>query len=84
MFELPNAPDDTSPEARELMIELIRNLTPTQKLGRIFDLSAFAKSLIVAEIKRDNKNISERDLKMEIARRMYGIEEGSRIADLYK
>ena len=83
MFELPNVPNDTSSAIEVKVIELLAEMPPEKKLARIFDLSAFAKSLIVADIGQSRNFKTEKEKKMELARRIYGPEIGEQIAKMY-
>jgi len=61
--------DDTSPEGRRFMIEAYRRMTPTQKLGRVFDLYEFAMGLARADVRRRYPDADDREVRLRAASR---------------
>jgi len=74
MKELPGVPDDTSPEAREKYLELIRSLSAEQRLERTFALSTFVKNMMLENIRSEYPDAGDKEVKEMLARRMYGAE----------
>ena len=82
MFELKNIPQDTSEESKKIMLKLLSEMEPSKKLSRIFDLSAFARSLIEAEMRQRKVYLTEMEFKKDLSCRLYGFEEGARIVEI--
>ncbi len=63
--------DDTSPKSTKLLHELVRKKSPEERL--IMGCSMFdeSKIIVAGSIKRDDPNISERDLRVKIFGRFY-------------
>mgnify|MGYP000600181687 CR=1 FL=1 len=83
MFELPGVPDDTDAQSREKMLELIKAMSVEQRLAKIFELSSFAKQLILEDIKRQNPQASTNQIKQKLCLRLYG-KEGAKFAKYYE
>jgi hypothetical protein len=49
-------------------------MTPGEKLARVFEHSAFARSLLMAGIRRRNPNATEREVFLRFARQTLGSE----------
>jgi hypothetical protein len=67
-------PRDTSPEAWEVFQELQRRMSPGEKLARVFEHSAFVRSLILAGIRRRHPSATEREVFLRFARQTLGQE----------
>jgi len=65
---------DTHPKIERIMIELIRTLTPAQKIAKISDMGRFMKSAAFAETKRRHPNDSDHDNMMRVVSRSIGPE----------
>ena len=66
---LPSDPiDDTSPEARAMMIEAYRRMTPEQKLQRVADLNRAVERMALARIRRQyGPDLDEREERLRLA-----------------
>jgi len=67
-------PRDTSPEAWKFQMELIRKLTPEEKLQRTFEFSAFVRSFGEAGLRRRHPNASDREIFLRAAHLTLGAE----------
>jgi hypothetical protein len=63
---------DTSPEAEEIQIALLRKLTPAQRAAKAFSLSHQVIQLSRRAIRRQNPGLSEFDLKILCLQHFYG------------
>ena len=70
-------PRDTSPEAWKVLIELIRQMTPEQRLQRAVQYSAFVRSFAEAGIRSTHPGASDREVFLMVAKRRLG-------ADLFR
>jgi hypothetical protein len=59
-------PSDTSPEARQFLIEGYRRMTPTQKLQRVESLNRALVILQKARIRADYGDISDEEMRMRL------------------
>lgn len=71
-------PEDTTPEAAQAQIEILRRLTPGEKFARVVELIDFMRDVAVREIRTKSPGIGEYDLLRELARRRYGSEVAER------
>ncbi len=69
---------DTSPEARRVVLELLRKAPPHRKLALMDQLNASLRLLVVSELRQSNPDISEQELGVRLAERLYGAD----VADL--
>jgi hypothetical protein len=67
-------PADTSPEAWQVWLDLVRKMTPAERLQRAFELTEAARKLSEAEIREANPGASERELFLRFAQRQLGDE----------
>jgi hypothetical protein len=65
-------PEDTSPEAWRILIELYRKMSPQEKLARTFELSDFVRSFCEADIRSKYPEASEREVFLRLAQRTLG------------
>jgi hypothetical protein len=65
-------PADTSPEAWEVLLDVHRRMPPGEKLARVFEHSAFVRSLMMAGIRRRHPDASEREVFLRFARQTLG------------
>jgi len=63
--------NDTTPEARQKMIELIAGLSPGQRLEKSGRLFASGLQLSVIAVRRRNPRLEGLDLKLAVFRLMY-------------
>ncbi|MBX3192852.1 MAG: hypothetical protein KF819_38060 [Labilithrix sp.] len=63
---------DTRPEIEERMLALYREMTPQQKAVRLFDLIRTSRLLSGARIRRDQPELSEREVEVRVAALVYG------------
>lgn len=64
-------PRDTSPEAWAVQLEVYRRLSGAQRLEIAFDMSQFVRQLTLAALRREHPDWAERELKLELLRRLY-------------
>ena len=69
-------PRDTSPEAWKVFLDLVRRMSPEERLQRAIDLTAAVRNLGEANIREAHPGASEREIFLRAARRRLG-------ADLY-
>ena len=74
MRDSPEVPDDTSPEARHLQLELYRSMSPGQKLALVLDLTDTAESFARAGIRMRHPGADEREVTLRLAELKYGRE----------
>ena len=65
-------PADTSPEAWQVFLDIQRRMSPGEKLARVFEHSAFVRSLVMAGIRRRHPNASDREVFLLFARQTLG------------
>jgi len=62
-------PADTSPRAWKAYLELMRNMSPSEKFARVFELSTLIRGLIEAEVRSEYPNGSDREIQLRAAAR---------------
>ena len=67
-------PRDTSPEAWKVLTGLIEQMTPDERMERTFQLSAFVRAFVEAEIRSRHPNATEREIFLLCAKRRLGPE----------
>jgi hypothetical protein len=67
-------PEDTSPEAWRIYIELYRQMSPDEKLQRTFELSEALRSTCEAGIRRQYPEASDREVFLRLTQRTLGFE----------
>lgn len=65
---------DTSPRRRDRYLELLRALTPAQRLARAADLSATVRLLAEAGIRQRHPAADEQEVRVRLVVRLYGRE----------
>jgi len=63
---------DTSPQAEEIQIALIKKLTPAQRAAKVFSLSQEVIALSKRAIQRSNPGLSEFEMKLLYVHYFYG------------
>ncbi len=61
--------DDTDPQALEFFIDLHRNMTPGQRVARVFELAEMQEGLQRASVKSMYPNADEREIFLRLAAR---------------
>jgi hypothetical protein len=61
--------EDTDPEALEVFLRLHRQMTPGQRVARVFELTAFQERLQRASVRAMYPNASEREVFLRVAAR---------------
>ena len=61
--------EDTDPEALEVFLELHRRMTPSERVARVFELTAFQESLQRASVRRMYPEADEREIFLRVAAR---------------
>ena len=64
--------NDTSPEARRVLIDIYRQMSVTEKASRLFDACRTGKDLAMAGIRKDNPNASDEKIWRIWAKRKLG------------
>ncbi|MEO8595606.1 MAG: hypothetical protein ABI759_19970 [Candidatus Solibacter sp.] len=67
-------PRDTSPEAWAFQMELMRRMTPAEKLQRTFEFSALVRAFGEAGLRRRHPDASDREIFLRSARLTLGAE----------
>ena len=67
-------PADTSPEAWKVFIDLQRRMSPSEKLQRTFEYSAFVQRLAEGDLRRRYPQATEREIFLRSAKRRLGAE----------
>jgi hypothetical protein len=65
-------PADTSPEAWQVWLDLVRKMTPAERLQRTLELSNTVRELAIAGIREQHPNASEREIFLLFAQRQLG------------
>jgi hypothetical protein len=65
-------PADTSSEAWQVWLELVRKMTPAERLQRALDLSNTVRELAIAGIREQHPDASEREVFLLFAQRQLG------------
>lgn len=65
-------PADTSPEAWQVWLELVRKMTPAERLQRALQYSQIVRELAKAGIREAHPNASEREVFLRFAQRQLG------------
>jgi hypothetical protein len=71
---------DTSEEKRRRYYELLARLSPGQKAAKVSGLSAAVRLMAVAGIRRQFPEASEAEVRVHLARRLYGDAVAERVA----
>jgi hypothetical protein len=69
-------PADTSPEAWKVLMDLMRKMSPEEKLQRTFEYSAFLRRFAEAGLRQKYPQAGDREIFLRAARQRLG-------ADLY-
>jgi hypothetical protein len=72
-------PADTSPEAWQVWLDLIRKMTPAERLARALEYSAFVRNLAESTLRRDYPNASEREIFLRGAQQRLGADLFARV-----
>lgn len=67
-------PHDTSPEAFRVQCEVLRRLSPSQRLQQTFELIEFAESIAAAGIRRRHPDYNPEQVRVALARMRLGDE----------
>jgi hypothetical protein len=67
-------PADTSPEAWQVWLDLVRKMTPSERLQRTFEYSAFVRNLAESTLRSKHPEASEREIFLRAARQRLGPE----------
>jgi hypothetical protein len=67
-------PRDTSPEAWKVLLDLIRKMTPEERLARCIEYSRFVRAFAESGIRTKYPNASEREVFLLCAQRRLGDE----------
>ena len=68
------AVSDTSPEAEEVLLQLIRKAPPWRKLEVVSDLNRTLRELVLSELSERYPHRSDEELRFLLAERLYGAE----------
>ena len=67
-------PEDTSPEAWRVLVDIYRRMSPDEKLQRTFDVSEFVRSASEAGIRSQYPGASDREVFLRLTERTLGRE----------
>lgn len=65
---------DTDEKTQALWLELQRQRTPGQQIQRALELTQLTRDLFAANLRRENPEISEREIKRRMVEAYYGAE----------
>lgn len=68
------AVSDTSPDAEEVLLQLLRKAPPWRKLKVVSELNRTLRELVLAELGERFPGKSDEELRLLLARRLYGAE----------
>ena len=63
---------DTDPKALEVYIRLHREMTPAERLRRVFEMGELVQSLQTADVRKSYPNADEREVFLRVAARRLG------------
>jgi len=63
---------DTSPEARAVMVQLLRQMTPERKIERVAALNRMTRGLAMAGLRERHPHASEEELRLRLAALLLG------------
>lgn len=66
------AVSDTSPDADEVLLKLLRKAPPWRKLQLVSDLNRALRELVLSELGERHPNKSDEELQFLLAERLYG------------
>jgi hypothetical protein len=67
-------PRDTSPEAWEFYLELVRKLTPGERIERAFEITKFVYAMCEAGLRQRHPNAGDREIFLRRAQMTLGDE----------
>ncbi len=73
---------DTSPDAMQVLLELLRNAPPWRKLELMDQWNASLRLLVMNELRRRYPNKSENELRVLLAERLFGSEIAAELAEV--
>lgn len=76
---MSSSPADTDAETLEVLFELYRRMTPSQKLERVRELTLMVNGLALAGLRRRHPGESEGELLLRLARLRLGDEVVDRV-----
>jgi hypothetical protein len=62
-------PADTTPQAWEAYLALVREMSASEKVARVFELSAQLRAFIEAELRSEYPGASDREIQLRAAAR---------------
>jgi len=66
--------EDTDPAALQVFVQLHRNMSPGERLARIFEMAEFQEALQRASVRKMYPSASEREVFLRVAARRLGRE----------
>ncbi len=84
MDRMKNRLTDTHPEAEQVQIELLRNMTTAERLARAWSLTAMTISLSRRAIAEANPDLTAAELDLKCVHLFYGEELASRLREYLK
>jgi hypothetical protein len=67
-------PADTSPEAWKVLMDLMRRMSPEEKLQRAFECSAFVRNFAESALRHKYPQATDREIFLRAARQRLGLE----------
>jgi hypothetical protein len=67
-------PADTSPEAWQVLLDLVRKMTPAEKLRRAIELTSAVRKAGEAGIRQAHPGADEREVFLRVAQRQLGLD----------
>ena len=67
-------PEDTSPEAWQILLDIYRRMTPDEKFQRTFEMSDFVRSMCEMGVRAGHPAASEREVFLLLTQRAIGRE----------
>lgn len=71
---------DTTPEAEQVLFELLAQKSPAEKLRMVAKINAAVRMLALNGLQENNPNDTELQLKLKLAELLYGAEAAAGIA----
>ena len=74
VYDVDMRPRDTAPEAWKVQMDLIRKMSPEERLERCFELSAMVLDFAEAALRQKHPEASDREIFLRLAHRKLGAE----------
>lgn len=74
---------DTNPKVEKILIELIRGKNVSERISKVFELSAITRKLSMRAITRSNPGLDKSELKLIFIKHQYGDDMFNKVKSYY-